>query len=110
MNRTYKLILTLSKPMSPTLSTWIWDSCPDKLVLAQGTLGRNVTACDWIVDIAGASPSALAVNWMSPASFVDCTMTSARPLNKLRDHAGATESLTSSRLTPVVSPPKPSAL
>jgi len=51
-----------------------------------GTNGRGVAGCDWTDTVADVRPSALAVNFISPASFVDCTMTSARPLNRVRDH------------------------
>ena len=54
-----------------------------------GTLGRDrLLGCVVMVVVTGFKPSALAVSLISPASFVDCTMICARPLNTLRDQAG----------------------
>ena len=53
-----------------------------------GTDGRGAHGCVCTVAVAGARPSAVAVNLISPASRVDCTMICARPLNRLRDHGG----------------------
>ena len=52
-------------------------------------------------------PSALAVSLISPASFVDCTMTCARPLNRLRDHGDAVAWPTISTFTSGFKPPSP---
>ena len=55
--------------------------------------------------VAGDKPSALAVSLISPGSFVDWTMTCARPLNTLRDHADAAGLPTSSTFTSGFRPP-----
>src|SRR6187551_3408229 len=54
-----------------------------------GTNGRGLAGCVFAVVVAGARPVVVAVNLISPASFVDCTMICARPLNRLRDHGNA---------------------
>jgi len=51
-----------------------------------GTLGRKAQVTAGMETVADFKPSAAAVSLISPAAFVDCTMTCARPLNKLRDH------------------------
>src|SRR5208282_2509139 len=54
-----------------------------------GTEGRGVQGKVCSTAVAGSRPSELAFSLNSPASRVDCTMTCARPLNRLRDHGAA---------------------
>ena len=57
--------------------------------------------------MAGFNPSPVAVSVSVPGSFVDCTMTCARPLKTLRiqGDGGMTGALVSSRLTAVLKSP-----